>query len=699
MHLRRALRYFKLACKALDPRKHPSGIEAHQHSHPSYSEAELLRRAEEFNDNAERHWQTIAGEPAGRAHVLNKPFSTVRDTPGILYKLGLVLNELDLGVGMSVLDFGAGSCWLSSAINRLRCRTVAIDVSPTALRLGEELFRSDSRHQLGLEPQFLPYDGHTIPLPDACVDRAICFDSFHHVPNQDEVLAELQRVLKPGGRLVLAEPGEGHAHMDQSLFETEAHGVLENDLHMDELVARARKAGFDRFTVKPYPDAATFTFPLETYLEFMGGDDGVYPLQLLRENLRHFFIMVLGKGEGRADSRNPRALLARITPLEIDGAGLRGVAAKPLRFRVRLENLGDTLWLHEENDAGGYVMLGGHLLSEARAPLGRGFLRAALPRDVAPGEIVELEAELPVPAQLGRYLVQLDMVDEFVAWFEQCGSATVELPLDVAGYPDSRDPHRLAAGIELLSGAPATALAPGAPLPLRLRLRNQGDSVWLAGAPSERGVVSLGAHLVDASGRTLAQDYARLPLPRAVAPGEHVELAAELAAPPEAGRHRLRLDLVAEGVCWFEHMGSPPFELAVETSAVTPDSRQPGLLRAAIELPPERRVARATPGGPLRLSLRVTNTGNTLWRAGSKARGVVALGGHLYADDTLVDLDFLRWPLPRDVAPGNSVELAVEARAPETPGRYRLELDLVDEGIAWFASRGSGTATLELSVG
>lgn len=695
MHLRRAWHHLKLALKALDLRDDPSGERRHEHSHPSYSESELLARAEEWNRNAERHWQSIAAEAAGRAHVLNKPFSTVRDTPGILYKLGLVLHELDLGVGMSVLDFGSGSCWLSSSINRLRCRTIAVDVSPTALRLGEELFRTDARHHLELLPRFLPYDGHTLPLDDACVDRAVCFDSFHHVPNQDEVLRELYRVLKPGGRLVLAEPGEGHAHMDQSLFEAEAHGVLENDLHLDDLVARARKAGFDRFTVKPYPDAGTFTFPLERYLEFMGGDDSAYPLQLLRENLRHFFIMALAKGEGRRDSRNPGLLSAAIEPLQRQ---LGGVAARTLPLRVRVTNTGDTLWLHEQNAVGGYVMLGGHLLNERREPIGRGFLRAALPRDVAPLEAVELEASLPVPPALGRYFVQLDMVDEFVAWFEQCGSRTVEVRLDVDAFPDSRDPHRLAAVLELVSGAPGAPVTPGTPLSLGLRIRNCGDSVWLAGDTRERGVVSLGAQLLDARGELLARDHARVPLPRSVAPGESLELQAALPAPPETGQYRLRLDLVAEGVCWFEHMGSAPLELLVEASADTPDSLHPGLLRAEIEPVAGQAPLAARPGAGVRLSVRVRNAGNTLWRSGVGKPGAVALGAHLLASGALADLDFLRVPLPRDVAPGQELELQAEIRAPERAGRYELELDMVAEGVAWFASRGSRSVRLELVV-
>ncbi len=100
----------------------------------------------------------------------------------------------------------------------------------------------------------------------------------------------------------------------------------------------------------------------------------------------------------------------------------------------------------------------------------------------------------------------------------------------------------------------------------------------------------------------------------------------------------------------------------------------------------------------MRLSVRVKNAGNTLWLSGERRRGTVALGGHLYASGALAELDFLRVALPRDVAPGEALELSFAFQAPARPGSYALELDMVDEGIAWFEKRGSRTARVELLV-
>ena len=48
-----------------------------------------------------------------------------------------------------------------------------------------------------------------------------------------------------------------------------------------------------------------------------------------------------------------------------------------------------------------------------------------------------------------------------------------------------------------------------------------------------------------------------MPMPRDVAPGEALEVDVVVAGSLEPGRYRLRYDMVAEGVTWFEFQGSP----------------------------------------------------------------------------------------------------------------------------------------------
>jgi ubiquinone/menaquinone biosynthesis C-methylase UbiE len=58
---------------------------------------------------------------------------------------------------------------------------------------------------------FLPYDGQTLPVADASVDRIVLYDAFHHIPNQERLLREMRRVLRPDGIVAMSEPGRGHS--------------------------------------------------------------------------------------------------------------------------------------------------------------------------------------------------------------------------------------------------------------------------------------------------------------------------------------------------------------------------------------------------------------------------------------------------------------------------------------------------------
>ena len=174
-----------------------------------------------------------------------KPFNSVLEASIELQNLGVLLSGLHLGQTMTVVDFGAGSCWLSRFLTQLQCQTISCDVSETALEIGERLF---AEHPIigapVAEPRFLHLDGHTIDLPDRSVDRIVCFGAFHHVPNQGEVLAEFYRILKDGGIVGFSEPGRFHSQAPTSQSEMANFNVLENDINLDDIFAIARRCGF-----------------------------------------------------------------------------------------------------------------------------------------------------------------------------------------------------------------------------------------------------------------------------------------------------------------------------------------------------------------------------------------------------------------------------------------------------------------------
>ncbi len=228
---------------------------------------------------------------------------------------------------------------------------------------------------------------------------------------------------------------------------------------------------------------------------------------------------------------------------------------------VTIENTGDTLWLAADDPVvGGYVCLGGHLQDASGGAQKIGHFTQRLPRDVAPGETVAVEARFALPESAGSYVIRLDMVDARVAWFSQVGSPTADLTLTI-GWADSLDPHRFEARIEPLGAFPPRA--EGDAFSLRLRLTNAGDTTWLSGPDERRGTVRVGVQRLSADGTAGDQDYFRASLPGPVPPGGSTEVSLIVPLRPGVGRS-FAVDLVAEQICWFSRHGSKPlsFELA-----------------------------------------------------------------------------------------------------------------------------------------
>lgn len=56
------------------------------------------------------------------------------------------------------------------------------------------------------------YDGRTLPFPDGSFEGVICTQVLEHVPDPGLLLAEMNRVLKPGGKLIMSLPFAWQEH-------------------------------------------------------------------------------------------------------------------------------------------------------------------------------------------------------------------------------------------------------------------------------------------------------------------------------------------------------------------------------------------------------------------------------------------------------------------------------------------------------
>jgi len=370
---------------------------------------------EELNRTAEAYFASLT---EWEDH-LAKPFSRAEDAPQLLINLGLIIQGLNLTPGMTVLEFGAGTGWLAHFLTQLGCRMILLDVSPTALNIARELFVRQPSIGTRPEPQFLVFDGRHIDLPDASVDRIVCFDSFHHAPNPDDVLREFGRVLKPAGIAAFAEPGPQHSMTAQSQYEMRTYGVVENDIDIHALWATAQRLGFSDLKLAA-SNVPPFHVPLAEFDDLLeAGDTYARWAESTRaylHNVRVFFLTKAGLEE--IDSRHPVGLRAAIE------ASLEGI-----RLRARIRNIGRAKWLPSDEPFGG-VSLGAHLYDAGGQLIRFDYAWQALPAALAPQEETAISFDLP-PLEAGQYVIELDCVANKVTWFAQTGSTPARIELTV----------------------------------------------------------------------------------------------------------------------------------------------------------------------------------------------------------------------------------------------------------------------------
>ena len=391
---------------------------------------DVIRRysVEELIETADQYFSRVDDATP----LMLKPFSFLDETPEMLHNLGLLLGGLRLGRTMKVLDFGAGTCWLSRILIQLNCQAISCDVSAAALDIGKRLFRElPPIGTVAYQPQFLIFDGHHIDLPNESVDRIICFDAFHHVPNQDEVLAEFGRVLRSGGIAGFSEPGRSHSRSPQSQYEMFNHRVLENDIDVNGIFARAQAAGFTRLSLQVALDME-MSLPEHNILFAPphGGDHESVKAELWNQThntMTNRAIFFLHKGTARRDSRSHQGLAHTLTATNTRYAG---VAGHPIEMSFVLSNTGDAIWLATNDEIFGIVRLGAHLYDAHGKLLSVDFFRHDLAADVVPGQRLELTVPVTFESP-GTYTLLFDLVAEGVTWFENVGSKPASVVVSV----------------------------------------------------------------------------------------------------------------------------------------------------------------------------------------------------------------------------------------------------------------------------
>ncbi|GAA4901677.1 methyltransferase family protein [Stackebrandtia albiflava] len=96
--------------------------------------------------------------------------------------------DVAIGTGLNLPHYPAG------------VRVTGVDFSPAMLRQAE--IRAAS---LGIRPVLRRADAQALPFEDASFDTVVCTLSLCGIPDNTAAVAEMYRVLRPGGRLLLLD--------------------------------------------------------------------------------------------------------------------------------------------------------------------------------------------------------------------------------------------------------------------------------------------------------------------------------------------------------------------------------------------------------------------------------------------------------------------------------------------------------------
>lgn len=118
--------------------------------------------------------------------------------------------------------------------------------------------------------------------------------------------------------------------------------------------------------------------------------------------------------------------------------------------------------------------------------------------------------------------------------------------------------------------------------------------------------------------------------------------------------------------------------------------------KAAYE--PARTTLTLEAGQSITLNITVRNTSIRPWPATGDQP--VALSYHWIdpVKNQVIVFDGVRNHLPYDLAPGDSLTLAAQVLAPDQPGQYALQWDMLQEGVTWFSTRGQPVTEVATQV-
>jgi SAM-dependent methyltransferase len=164
-----------------------------------------------------------------------------------------------LAASYIALEVACGAAHVAEQLAPLVRQVIGVDLTPALLAIGAERLREHGIANVALEEG----DAEALPFVDESFDVVVCRSSMHHFAHPDRAMAEMRRVTRPGGRVIITDLVVPDG-ADREAYDA-AHRVLDPS-HIRCLTDRElRDLGGPRWTVTR-EDTSTGRVPLEVIL-------------------------------------------------------------------------------------------------------------------------------------------------------------------------------------------------------------------------------------------------------------------------------------------------------------------------------------------------------------------------------------------------------------------------------------------------
>lgn len=153
------------------------------------------------------------------------------------------IQDLQLQPGQHVLDLGCGTGRPAIRLAQATgCEVTGITVSQTQVELANQRASAEGVSQ---QVRFQYGDALQIPFPDASFDAVWAIESMFHMPDRAQVMSEINRVLRPGGALLIADAIEIAPMTEQQRMILYSAFAVGSFITKDQYKMSVREAGME----------------------------------------------------------------------------------------------------------------------------------------------------------------------------------------------------------------------------------------------------------------------------------------------------------------------------------------------------------------------------------------------------------------------------------------------------------------------